>query len=93
MKGDYMFNGEGKFFVDTGADINIIKSTALAAKAPVKTSEITFMTGVTLTKVFTLGTIDICINGIQPKNPKSVKGFLGITGYYRRFIENYAKIA
>lgn len=28
-----------------------------------------------------------------PKNQKNVKSFLGLSGYYRKFIENYAKIA
>jgi transposase InsO family protein len=29
----------------------------------------------------------------QPKKVKDVQSFLGLTGYYRRFIKNYAKIA
>ncbi|KMQ92398.1 enzymatic polyprotein endonuclease reverse [Lasius niger] len=28
-----------------------------------------------------------------PKNPKNIKQFLGLTGYYRRFIKNFSKIA
>lgn len=29
----------------------------------------------------------------RPKNAKNIKQFLGLTGYYRRFIEDYAKIS
>lgn len=29
----------------------------------------------------------------HPKNPKNIKQFLGLTGYYRRFIPNFSKIA
>ena len=28
-----------------------------------------------------------------PKNPKNIKQFLGLTGYYRRFIDGFSKIA
>jgi len=28
-----------------------------------------------------------------PKNSKDIKSFLGLSGYYRRFIPNYGKIA
>ncbi|CAF4208890.1 unnamed protein product, partial [Rotaria magnacalcarata] len=29
----------------------------------------------------------------QPKQIKDVQSFLGLTGYYRRFIKDYSKIA
>lgn len=32
-------------------------------------------------------------NWEEPKNVKTVKSFLGFTGYYRKFIQNYAEIA
>uniref|UniRef100_A0A6V7KDU1 RNA-directed DNA polymerase n=1 Tax=Bracon brevicornis TaxID=1563983 RepID=A0A6V7KDU1_9HYME len=29
----------------------------------------------------------------QPKKPKNIREFLGLTGYYRRFVKNFSKIA
>jgi len=29
----------------------------------------------------------------RPKNPVEVKNFLGLVGYYRRFTQNFSKIA
>ena len=36
---------------------------------------------------------DLVTSFPQPINHKQVKQFLGLAGYYRRFIENFAKIA
>ena len=37
--------------------------------------------------------IKAIIDWPQPKNVRQVRGFLGITGWYRSFIEAYAKVA
>ena len=33
------------------------------------------------------------VQAIAPKNPKDLRSFLGMSGYYRRFIRDYAKLA
>lgn len=36
----------------------------------------------------------ICVKNVPiPKNQTDIKGFLSLTGYYRKFIEDYASIA
>lgn len=37
--------------------------------------------------------IDIVQNFPVPKNQKQIKSFLGLIGYYRKFVENFSKIA
>ncbi|CAO2168955.1 unnamed protein product [Urochloa humidicola] len=37
--------------------------------------------------------VDDVLNWKQPKNVREVRGFFGLAGYYRRFIENFSKIA
>src|ERR671932_1100588 len=37
--------------------------------------------------------IKAVMNWQSPKNPSKIKSFLGLAGYYRRFIKNFSKIA
>jgi len=37
--------------------------------------------------------IEAVINWFRPKNPTEVRSFLGLTGYCRRFVQNFSKIA
>jgi thymidylate kinase len=37
--------------------------------------------------------IEAIAHRLEPNNPKAVASFLGLTGYYRRFVKDYSKIA
>lgn len=37
--------------------------------------------------------VESILQWVEPKNIKQLRGFLGLSGYYRRFIQNYGTIA
>ena len=37
--------------------------------------------------------VEAVLNWPQPKNVTEIRSFLGLAGYYRRFVEGFAKIA
>ena len=36
--------------------------------------------------------VEAILKWLQPKNVIEIRSFLGLTGYYRRFVEGFAKI-
>ena len=36
--------------------------------------------------------ISAMLNWPQPTTPRAMRGFLGLAGYYRKFIQNYGRI-
>lgn len=67
LRGDHVYGGEVNFFIDTGADINVIKETALKGNASVSTENTSHITGITTDKLYTLGTLEIEI--LNKKHP------------------------
>lgn len=39
------------------------------------------------------GKVEAIVNWEEPKTIKALRGFLGLTGYYHRFVKDYSKIA
>lgn len=48
--------GQGQFFINTGADVSLIKISALEIIAYIRTSEVSIITGVTLNWIYTIST-------------------------------------
>lgn len=63
MDATYLEDENARFFIDTGAHVNLIKITALLPNNYIDASERAFITKVSLTRVYTLGFTEIEIFG------------------------------
>lgn len=77
-------DGYGKFLVDTGADVNLIKLSALNDHVHIKINNAASITGVTATRAYTLGTCELELMGkmtlfhvVKTNFPITVEGILG----------------